>query len=357
MTTSTAPQAFAVSPDGVVLASIDGAEVLVWTSERGEPLWKAVGDALYIDVDVSSNGVFLIDASGVFEHRRISDGSLEHRFRLLGSTPVCVRAHREHVVACDATTLVWVIRGTPTMRAELPGVVAVDIGNNLVGAVDAGGSLSVFHLDEATTIGRIAVGGPPTDLSWHPGGYWVVAVARRLVPISHDASAVHVAVGLGETDVQSMVFGVNGSVAVVNAEPRQVGMFAWPSGEPLGNLRIGRDIIGFGPGRRGALWLGLRHGDVQGFDLMSGQIDAAAPHEGRARVPWGVDARVEVARVRGLHASKQAGGLPLAIWVAREDDDGPPRWVILIAKALGILFVVSIVAGLFWVLAVYMNWV
>jgi hypothetical protein len=350
-----APQAFAIASDGSLVASIDGAEALVWTTERGEPLWKCVGEALYVDVAVSTAGVWLIDASGVLEHRRLVDGSLQQRLRVLAERPSKVVAFRDHVVCADSKGVVWLTRGVPIARAEMVGVRDLAIGNEHVGVVDEGGSLGIFELETGQALRRVAVGGPPDSLLWHPGGYWVVAVARRLVPIAWDGNSVHQPVGLGESDIAGMSFGVDGTVAVVRHEPRELRVFGWPTGEPLGSLRIGRDVIGLGSGRRGALWLGLRHGDVQGFDLLTGQIDAAAPHEGRARVPWGVDARVEVARIRGLNANRQAGGLPIAIWVPPEDDDGPPRWVVLLVKGIAITFAVLTVAAIFWVFAVWMN--
>ncbi len=355
MARTTAPQAFDVGDEGNLVASIDGAEALVWAADSRQPLWKCVGEALYRDVAISSAGVWLVDAAGTLEHRRLVDGGLIHRVPLFEGAAHHVVAHRDHVVAADARGLVVACRGTVLARIELPSITDLAISSEGAAAVDDLGSITVLSYDPPRASGRIAVGGPATAVAWHPGGYWVVGVARRLRPVSVDGGTVYPPVGVGLCDVERLCIAVDGTVAIVQTGPRDIAAFSWPQGQPLDGVRVGRDIIGVDAAPRGALWMGLRHGDVQGFHLLSGAIDAMAPHEGRARVPWGVDARIDPARIRGLHARRQAGAGPLAVFVLPEEDDGPPRWVVLAVKGIVGLFVLSFVVGTIWVLSVWLN--
>jgi hypothetical protein len=122
-----------------------------------------------------------------------------------------------------------------------------------------------------------------------------------------------------------------------------------PDGDvALGGVTVGRAVSGVATGGRGVLFIGLDHGEVQRVDLLSGQAIASAPHEGRARVPWASDVRVDQGRLRGLLARRQAGRAELAVQLDPDVVEDELSWWTVALWASAALAVVVLALGIAW---------
>jgi hypothetical protein len=318
-------QAFSVAADGRVVASVDGSEVLAWSGEELLPLWKDLGDAVFVAVAVDARGVWLLDEEGMLQQRRLEDGALVNGHKVLDGPGVALAAGDGHLIVAGKEVVLY-LRGVDLCaRIPLAGVVAVAVSHDgrRAALAESAGAVTVLDLTVPKVIGRIEVGGRPSAVCWSREGYWLVAVGHRLRPLRADGQQVAPPRGCTEAPVDELVLAVHGVISAVRCGPHRIDLLATEGGTRCGSIKVGREIVGIAGGPHGALWVGLRHGDVQRFDLLSGVVSLSHSHPGRARVPWPVDTELDPAQVRGLLARHLAGGQPLSEYVPPPEADQP----------------------------------
>jgi hypothetical protein len=152
-----------------------------------------------------------------------------------------------------------------------------------------------------------------------------------------------------------MVLTVHGLLAAIQVSAQRVVLASVDTGLMVGELSLGRDIVGMSGGPRGALWIGLRHGDVQRVGLLLGERAVGGSHEGRAQVPWPIEVKVDAARLRGMLARHQAGGAALSEYVPPPEPTSSVKWTAWRVAGLVLAGVLTAVAT--WWLLHRMGWI
>ena len=342
-------RAFAADRDGTLLAAIDGAELLVWTGAELQPVWKRFANVAWTDVGVSGDAVWTVDLDGAIEERRRADGELMHRYVVLSGAGARIAVLGRRVAVASAAEVVWIVDGVAVGKVELAKVAALawSADGQRIAAAEADGAVTVIDALKVEVLGRISVGGPPTDVDWCADGYWYVTVGRRLRPVRADGGMVAPPrAARGET-IRSVVDVADGGLLALLVGPREVEITTLDLSVALGRIAVGRDIIGIAGGPQGRIYLGLQYGDIQRVDLYTGSSDAALPHEGRARVLWPSDVRIESAQVRGQLVRRRVGGGAIAI--ARNPDlPALSTWWRVVGWVVGGLFALLLSVLLFW---------
>lgn len=339
----------AADPSGRLIVALEGAELLAWSGEGMEPAWQTLGDGLYADVAVGEGEVWALGADGSVEQRRPADGALVHRVRPeVGAGRRLALGHGVLIVVGD-DGVAWLRRGTPEGRVALRGVTAAAVGDGGTRALllDEEGTATVVDLAARVATGRVTAGGPPVDGGWLSDGYWRLAVGRRLRPLRADGAAVAAAAPALEQAPLRIVPVLDGAALAVLVDRRRVQLVSPDGAVGYGTVTFGRDVTGLAALHHGGLIFGLQHGDVHRLDLLRGSGQPGRSHEGRARVAWAVDVRVDEARLRGLVANRAAGGQPLAVYVPPMQGSSDSRWA-WVAAGIGTLIAVLIAALITW---------
>jgi hypothetical protein len=338
-------QAFSVGPDGRLAASVDGAEVLAWSGDDLRPLWKDLGDAVFAGVAIDSQAVWLIDQEGTLQRRRREDGEVLHQRQVLTGRPVAIAAVDGHVLVVGEQVVHYLIGTELRAIVTLAGVVAVAISADARWAAlaEGGGALTVLDLSVPGPCGRLEVGGRPSSVVWSREGFWLVAVGHRLRPVRADGRQIAAPRGCTSAPVDQLTLSAQGVIAAVRMGPNEVALLHVEDARATGTIKLGREIVGVAGGPHGLLWLGLRHGDLQRFDLLSGETTLAGSHAGRARVAFATDVRFDPADVRGMLARHLAGGEPLSVYVPpTEAEASGCSWQLALALVVSALLMAAL---------------
>lgn len=338
-------RAFAADRDGTLLAALDGPELLVWGGVDLQPVWKQFASVSWVDVAVDMGAVWTLDLDGVIEQRRRADGELQRRTPMVKGPGVRLAIRAGRIAACSPHEVAWIIDDQHHGRVGLSDVVALSWSGDghLLAAAESTGAVTVIDTETAEVLGRVAVGGSPVDVDWCVDGYWNVSTGRRLRPVRIDGARVAPPRTVRAETIRQVTEVAEGGLLALLVGPRQVEVATLDLSRMLGSITVGRDIVGIAGGGPSWLFLGLEHGDVERVDLFSGSDAAALPHEGRARVMWGSDVRIDTAGLRGVLVHRRVGDAPIA---QQLDPDAPPQspWWMALAWFFGGLMVL-LVAG------------
>lgn len=342
-------RAFAADRNGALIAAIDGAELLVWSGAELQPIWKRFADVAWVDVGVSEDAVWTLDLDGVVQQRRRADGELLHTWPLLRGAGARISVLGRRVAAASADEVAWIVEGEAKARVEVAGcrALAWSADGTKLAIAEAVGALTVVDTVSATALGRVTVGGPPADVDWCLDGYWYVTVGRRMRPVRADGGAVAPPRATRAEQVRMVTDVAEGGLLAMLVGPRDVEFTTLDLSVALGAVSVGRDIVGIAAGPRGEVYLGLMHGDVQRVDLYTGSSDAALPHDGRARVLWPSDVRIDTALVRGQLVRRRVGSAAIAT-ALNPDLPALSVWWTAAAWMFGGAFVLIVCTLMFW---------
>lgn len=338
-------RAFAADRDGTLLAALDGPELLVWGGADLQPMWKQFASVSWVDVAVDAGAVWTLDLDGVVEQRRRADGELQRRTPLVKGPGVRLALRGVRIAACSAREVVWIIDEQSQGRVMVDDVVALSwsADGHLLAAAEAAGAVTIIDTEIGEVVGRVSVGGPPVDVDWCVDGYWNVSVGRRLRPVRIDGGKVAPPRTVRADTIRQVTEVAEGGLLALLVGPRQVEIATLDLTRMLGTITVGRDIVGIAGGGQAWLFLGLEHGDLERVDLFTGSDAAAVPHEGRARVMWPSDVRIDTTSLRGVLVHRRVGDAPIA---EQLDPDAPPEspWWVAVAWFFGGLMVFLVAA-------------
>ncbi|MEZ4240231.1 MAG: hypothetical protein R3F59_29570 [Myxococcota bacterium] len=122
-----------------------------------------------------------------------------------------------------------------------------------------------------------------------------------------------------DTPIDAVCCSANGLIAAARTEDH-VELYELNETRPVGESVLRRRIggIAFGPGL--LLAIGLDDGDGNVVDLGNGASFRTEPHPCRGRNTWRLENKVDLGAVRGAIAKMQAGGAPIAQYVAPPPD-------------------------------------
>jgi hypothetical protein len=296
-------------------------------------------------VAATRDAIWLIDDEGWAEKRRLEDGAVQHRVRVTDGIPTALAATESCVLVACPDHVSVIQAGAVVARVHVAGVVdlAVSTDGTRAAALEREGALTVWALPNLEISSRIAVGGRATGVVWSPEGHWLVATGHELRVVREDGGEVSKPSGLLLAPAGRLAISVHGVIAAVQLGPRRVGLVHVADAEPVGELSVGRDVVGITGGPRGKLWLGLRHGEVQRVDLLTGEARTAVSHANRARIPWAFEASFQHRQIAGMLARHLAGGAPLSEYIPPPEPptmrDGwkPWQWALLVVLGFTML--------------------
>ena len=311
---STVPGAAAASADGRLVVCGDGPEVLAYRGAELVPAWRHPTRALVADLAVDDRHVWVLDVEGGLEVRSRSDGTRERGISLPPPGRFLAMSGDGATLAVAAGRgLTWMRDGELAAEVDLPGLAAVGIdgGGTKMAAGLASGTVVVFDLDRDEAVARIELDAPVSGVVWSPAGYWLVACGSSLIAVRADGAQQKPLVAWSEA-LTNVVLGPSGAICVAQSSSRAVTAWDLTGPSEAGTLAVGRDIdalLLLPPAR---LLLGLRHGDLQAVDLLTGRGVQSVPHPGRRRVPWSIRDDLTHGQLRGARVRLLAGGGPLA---------------------------------------------
>ena len=287
----------AFPPDGHVIVTSDGPEVLVYAGDDERPLWRATCESPVASVGATATEVVTVDEAGVLARWARDTGAPLGRTPL-GAAPTAfaLGADGTAVVVCGEDVLV-AARGASPRALPAKGIAAVAIDGRAARVAVAGGSrVRVYGADgaffSASDFGDLA-----RAVAWHPDGFWIVAAGDRLHRVEPDGSGRAELMRVDATSLDLIACAADGVAIAVRTGARSALLIEHPSGVVAGFVEyVDREVTGlaFGP----APWLavGIDRGDANKINLQTGAVHRTAPHPGRARTSWVVAVSTERAK-------------------------------------------------------------
>jgi hypothetical protein len=357
------PAPFAIAPDGGTLAAGDGPELLVWRGD-GAPAWKRFTDGILVGVAVGSDLIVTVDSEGRLVRWRRTDGEQLDLIQLDAPRPAELRLGPGGVIGvlCDTGVVVLALGQAPSLVAA-PGASAFGFGPGgaSVGIGTGSGQFTAIELATGAAWGSLELPAGVRGVDWSALGHWLVGADRMLYRVKGDATAVEAAMTGADTPIDAVRCSESGLIAAARTEDR-VELYELHTNRPIGEFVLRRRIGGIAFGSGLALAIGLDDGDGNVVELGTGASFRTEPHPGRGRNTWRLKNKVDLAAVRGALALAQAGGEPIARYVApppAEGEEGGSGGGCLggCLAAVGLVTVLSVFcAGLVLLMYVLQAW-
>jgi hypothetical protein len=337
---------FAYTTLGNVFVLGDGPEVLVYSGNNDQGMWKVMTEDIVFGVGVSHDHVIALEGGGRLLWYRAIDGRPSGRIET-ETSPLGLEVSAEGFCAIATAQEVVFAQGggREPWRIALSGPrhLAWAGASASVGVGCADGNFYVVDPQSASVIGSIALGGPVTGVAWRVQGQWAVAHDRRVDLVSGDGTAGVQVLEVGEP-VGGVAVSADGAFLAVIVGDQQVRLFELASYLPVGEVVFQRKVyqVRFGPKH----WLACSFddGDANRIDLATGKVTRTQAHPGRAQNAWSIQPTLKMPQIRGAISAVAAGGAAIAKAGAPKATKKPARkipWAI-IGGVTALVFLLSL---------------
>lgn len=277
------PKLFAYDLAGRSIAMADGLDLLIHDGQDESPRWRKVGEAAWTVVGLGAGQVIAADAEGRLCRYDEQTGTELQRIELgvpigAGTTSDDGSAWllaADQVIALDPSGQK---KSTPVTS---PTAIAV-APSGARAVAEAGGRLLIF---EGEAQQALELGGAIEAVAWHPRGFWLAAVADKLLRIDGTSHFVEPYTRASGSTITALACNPD-TVALVLDEKTAVAL-SHPSKDTRGNATyFDRKITGLALGPAPWLGVGLDMGDGNKIDLATGAVCRTDTHPGRDHHRW-----------------------------------------------------------------------
>ncbi|MDC0718965.1 hypothetical protein [Nannocystis bainbridge] len=281
--------AFDSAGRNLVLA--DDAELLVHDGPSEGPRWRRDCKSPLVAVGATPDAVISVDEDGQavwHDPQRDEQRATAEAGDIARDAAVSPAGH---VLVATADGVVELTQSGPGRRHAWPGaaVVAWGVSGQFLVA-DEQGKVGVFGPDGL--LFDVEVGAPVVAAAWNARGFWVVALANKLLRVESGA-VHHLTGGPADTPIRAIACSLGGdAIAMVLGESLVI-VLSWPGRDNIGQLRyMDRAVTGVQFGPEPWLAVGLDGGDGNKFDLSNGNLNRTDTHPGREHRRWMVNVSV-----------------------------------------------------------------
>jgi hypothetical protein len=272
---------------GTILAMCEGAELLVHQGpvSGNDSVWRKQLDGDIVGLAADDVHVVAVTEAGSVRWFAAHTGADVRTSRLPGRPErVAIDIGRQRVVAVTATQVVEVDAGGACRVLAEHGASAI--------AMAADGGVLLAHGNELVTIGADGArgaaayaGDPIKALAWHPGGFWLLGTASKVLRWSGSGEPGHVTKLPPGKALDALA--CSGRAIAIAWDRNAVYTLAWPSLETIASVTYPeRKVHGvaFGPWP----WVGiaLDQGDGNWLNLEGGPLARTDTHSGRTHHSW-----------------------------------------------------------------------
>lgn len=320
------PAPYCYSAHGNVIVLADGPELLVYSANNDQGIWKLMAEDILMGVGVTEDQVLAVDAAGRITAYRAIDGHQQYQLDT-DTAPIAVRISPQgHVAILEADGLCIVRPGVDPLRLpwSQPRVAAWGPDEASLGVGGADGQFHVVDPTSGGAWGSQALGAAITGVAWRANGTWAVAHGQQVSFVSGDGTELAGSLPVGGPTGEVTV-SVDGAILAVVSGPQKVTLFELAGNAPVGDVTFQRDVLHLQFGPKHWLGFGFDDGDANRLDVASGSITRTQAHPGRGQNAWAMNASVNQALVRGGIANVASAGQSIAAVGKVKADKSPVK--------------------------------